>query len=265
MIALPGIRFEDIPLTVVFLVTMAVTVASIWAGRLIGRRSRARSTASEEDKVGTVVGAVGGLLAFFLVFTFGITASRFDTRKGLLLDEASALGTAYMRADLLQEPHRAEVRRLLREYVEIRTRDLGDRGELAKAIARSEAIHDELWSHAILMAQADRSSEIDALSISALNEVIELHTKRVTVALHYRIPTTIWVVLFLLTVLAMGSLGYEFGLSGSGRFAITIVLGMTLSLVILLIADLDRSGAGLVRVSQQPMEALLGRMRAGSG
>jgi hypothetical protein len=97
------------------------------------------------------------------------------------------------------------------------------------------------------------NQEITSIFIESLNDVIDFHTKRVTVALMYRIPTTIWYALIFVTVLAMGAVGYQFGITGGRSTIIIILLALTFSAVIYLIADIDRSLTGAIRVSQRPM------------
>jgi hypothetical protein len=199
-----------------------------------------------------------------LAFTFGIAAERYQTRKQLLLDEVNAIGTTYLRARLLLEPHRSEVQKLLREYVDIRvhlakkTRER-QLEEFKKILSRSEVLQNQLWSHAVALAEAERSSEIDALFISSLNEVINFHNSRVTV-MQYHIPTVIWYVLFFITILSMATVGYQAGLSGQSSIKTGVVLALTFSSVIFLITDLDRV-TGNLRVNQQPMFDLQKQMQ----
>jgi hypothetical protein len=200
-----------------------------------------------------------------MAFTFGIMAARFDTRKELLLDEVNAIGTAYLRAGLLREPQRTETRRLMRQYVDLRVGLAMGKGgpeTLREAIARSEAMQNSLWSHAEALAVADRSSQIDALFISALNETFDLHTKRVVVALQYRIPIVVWGVLLFVSVLSMAAVGFQFGLSGKRSLLANLALTLTFSAVTFLIFDLDRPTQGWFRVSQQPMIELQQKLNA---
>ena len=247
---------EQIPLWGVFLLTVIMVLLSIWVGTLLGNRRRRQPDHEAESSLGTIIGATLGLLAFMLAFTFGIAAGRLQTRMQLLLDEVNAIGTTYLRAGLLLEPHRSEIQKLLREYVDIRA-NLAKESipqqtkKLQEALSRSETLHDQMWSHAVAMAGADRNSEIDALFISSLNEMIDLHNSRVTVV-QYRIPMAIWYALYLITILSMVAVGYQAGLSGKSSLKAGIVLALTFSVVILLIADLDRA-TGSLRVSQQPM------------
>jgi hypothetical protein len=248
--------FQRLPLAAVFVLALAIVLASLSAGYGVGLRRTKRCGNHDEGPIGSIVGAMLGLLAFILAFTFGIAASRFDVRKQLLLDEVNAIGTAVLRADLLPEPHGAESRRLLKTYVDIRVAQGHQRKDIGAAIADSEAVQRELWSHAIQLAKADMNSDVGALFVESVNSVIDLHTSRVTVALQYHIPLRIWMGLVSVTVLAMIAVGYQFGLTGRNNMLIALVLALAFSAVVLLIADLDRATQGALQVSQEPMRKL---------
>jgi hypothetical protein len=164
---------DQIPLWGVFLITIAVVLLSIWIGTLLGRLRRRQPDHEGEAPLGTIIGASLGLLAFMLAFTFGIAAELFQNRRQLLLNEVNTIGTTYLRAGLLLEPHQSQIRKLLQEYVDIRVSlakeillPLPQRmKKLHEALIRSQALHDQMWSHAEDLAKADRSSEIDALFI----------------------------------------------------------------------------------------------------
>jgi hypothetical protein len=256
---------DQFPLWGVFLLTVVVVLLSIGLGTFMGSRMRRKPEHEAEAPIGTIIGATLGLLAFMLAFTFGIAAEIFQTRRQLLLDEVNAIGTTYLRAELLLEPHRSDVRKLLREYVDIRVNlTKGDTPrqieKLQEALSRSEALQDQMWSHAVAIAEADRSSEIDALFISSLNDVIDLHNSRVTV-FRYRIPPVIWYALYFITILSMITVGYHAGLSGKSSLKVGLVLALTFSAVLWLIADLDRTAEGYFRVSQRPMFELQKKMQ----
>src|SRR4051794_38485293 len=99
-----------LPLWAFFGTTVALTFLAVEAGFRLGRWRQGRSEHEREAPVGAIVGASLALLGFLLAFTFGMAASRFDTRRELVLDEANAIGTTYLRATLLSEPHATEVR-----------------------------------------------------------------------------------------------------------------------------------------------------------
>ena len=131
----------------------------------------------------------------------------------------------FLRTDLLPEPHASASRRLLKRYVDIRVAQGNQLKDIATAIADSEAVQRELWSHATGLAKANRNSDIGALFVQALNNVIDLHTSRVTVALQYQIPLRIWTGLLSVTVLTMIAVGYQFGLARRNNILIPLVFG----------------------------------------
>ncbi len=248
---------DKIPVWCVFLGTIAVVILAIRIGGLIGHRRRRNPDYENEAPLGASIGAIIGLLAFMLAFTFGMAADLRNTRKQLLLDETNAIGTAYLRAGLLREPHRSEVKKLLRDYVDIRANlvkeDLSRlSSKLQDIVSRSEALQYQMWTHAVALAEADRNSVIDALFINSLNQMIDLQNSRITV-LKYRVPTPFWNILYLITILSMLSIGYQAGLTGKNSFKVGIILALTFALVIVLIVDLDRPIEGRLRVDQQPL------------
>lgn len=254
--------FDRLPLFAVFILTVAFVLLAIEIGMRLGAIGSRRPAGKGAETVGSVVASTLGLLAFILAFTFSMTASRFDARKQLLLDEVNAIGTAYLRAGLLPQPYQTEERRLLREYVDVRASLARAPGTLAEAMARSEAIQDLMWSQVEQMTARNLTSVAQGLFIQSLNDVIDLHGKRVIVGLQHRIPGTIWLGLYGVAALAMVVVGYEFGQSRQRQLALSALLALAFSAVILLIADLDRAGAGSVQVSQQPVLDLQQKLHA---
>ena len=244
--------FDWLPFWALFVGTIVVVLLSLDVGFRLGRRERRRRAPDGETPAASTAAATLGLLALMLGFTFGMAVSRFDARKQLVLDEANAIGTAYLRAELLPQPYGADIQRLLREYVEVRLEGIQP-GRFEGAMARSEALHDLLWSQAIIVGEQHPSSVMAGLFIHSLNEVIDLHAKRVTTGVRNRIPGIVWGGLYLVSSFAMLALGYHAGLSGSGRSSAVMALTLGFTVVLLLIADLDRPQAGLARVGQQAL------------
>ena len=135
--------FDWLPLWALFGATVALILLVVEAGFRVGRWRQRRAEHEREAPVGAIVAAGLGLLAFLLAFTFGMAASRFDTRRGLVLDEANAIGTTYLRAALLPEPHRTEIRTLLRDYVDLRLEAVQP-GMSVPARERSEELQSRL-------------------------------------------------------------------------------------------------------------------------
>jgi|RhiMetdeSRZDD1v2_1073273.scaffolds.fasta_scaffold21094_2 hypothetical protein len=110
---------DALPLWGLFLAILLLILLSVEGGYRLGKYRRSRSEEEKEAPVGAMVGVTLGLLAFMLAFTFGLADARFDTRRQVLLDEANAIGTTYLRAGML--PDRCEdIRTLLRDYVDVR-------------------------------------------------------------------------------------------------------------------------------------------------
>src|SRR5215510_7457591 len=139
---------DALPLWLLFIGTLAVALLSFEGGFWVGKRRSRRSEQEREVVGGGLVEGMLGLAAFMLAFTFGAAATHFDARRQAILDEANAIRTAYLRADLLQEPQRAEIRNILREYVDVRLEGRRS-GKIEEAIARSEELQDQLWSQAV--------------------------------------------------------------------------------------------------------------------
>ncbi|RJP16066.1 MAG: DUF4239 domain-containing protein [Candidatus Abyssobacteria bacterium SURF_5] len=257
---------DTLPLLLIYAGTIAIVLFSIVAGIWFGRFWRKRFGEEREEAVDTVVAAVLALLAFLLAFTVGLTAARFDSRKQLLLDEVNAIGTTFLRTDFLPEPHRAEVRRLLKNYVDIRVDMIRNPATAMQGIKRSEELQERMWAFAQALSLADiKNPDIAALFVESLNEMIDLQTSRVVVALMYRLPAPMWSALLGITILSMISVGYLFGKSEKVNWALILLLALAFSLVVALIADLDRSGGGklgVTRINQQAMLDLQERLEA---
>src|SRR5262249_9618462 len=178
-------------------------------------------------------------------------ASRFDNRRQLLLDEANAIGTTYLRAGTLPAEGQ-QVRDLLRDYVAARLEAV-DPGKLGEGIRHSEDIQQKMWTEAETIGQKNPNSIVVGLFIQSLNQMIDLHAARMQAGLRSRIPIAIWLRLFAVAALSLATMGYLAGLSGTRRSLAIAAVAVTFAVVIELIADLDRPQEGILRVSQQAL------------
>jgi hypothetical protein len=259
-----GGPLDFLPLWGVFLVTVALILLAIEGGFRLGTYRRRRSEGEDKPPVGEMVAATLALLAFILAFTFGLAGSWFDVRRRLVLDEANAIGTTYLRAGMLPEPHRSDVRNLLREYVNVRL-EAAQPGKLGASVRRSEELHNRLWAHATAVAEKQPNSVVVGLFIWSLNEVIDLHAERLALGPRTRLPGSIWLTLYFVAVLGMSVIGYHAGLAGSCRSPAILALVLAFSAVLTLIADIDRPQEGLLRVSPQPLLDLQENLRPPGG
>src|SRR4051812_32254958 len=231
---------------------LAGTLLLLEVGRRIGHK---RHNADPEDAsvgLGAVDGAVFGLMGLLIAFTFSAAASRFDARRGLIVEEANAIGTSYLRLDLLPTSAQPKLREDFRRYVDSRMavyRALPDL-ELAKALlAKSTAIQGEIWSGAVAACKATEvnGNAVTSLVLAALNEMIDITTTR-TVAAQTHLPGIIFATLCVM-VLA-GSLFAGYGMAGSKTRSWIHVIGFAIlmTVTVYVIFDLEYPRYGFIRV-----------------
>lgn len=248
----------------VVLILAALLIAFAEAGFRVGQRFQGSVDEPSRGQITTIEGAVLGLLGLLLGFTFAMTVSRYDLRKQLVLGEANAIGTTYLRAGFLPEPRAAEARDLLRRYVDVRIefyRAGTDKARLEAALDRGKRLQTELWTRASAAARDDAHSIPTGLFIQALNETIDLDAKRVA-ALENHVPDTVWVLVLLVAALATLSLGYGSGLGGHRIGLPMFVTPLLITAVITIVVDMDRPRRGLIQVSQDSMIRLRADLNA---
>lgn len=253
---------DDLPAAVVFLGMAILMLVSFEIGYQFGSRIRTRQDKEAPVSLGPMVGGLLGMLGFALAFTFAMAAGQHDLRKMNVLDEANAVGTAYLRADLLPAEHRDAMRNLLRAYVEVRL-DAAAGGDLDVALAQSLEIHEQLWAH-VSAAAAEAPTTNTALAVESVNAVIDTHGKRVTAALRNRIPGSIWLALLAISALTMVTMGTQVGFTAKRRLIAVVPLAFAFAVLVTLVADLDHPQRGLITVNQQAMTDLETSMRGQS-
>src|SRR6478609_9820105 len=145
---MPGSQLLDsLPILAVFGVFALISMLCYEAGFRLGRWWQDREPGEQEGPTGMLVGSILALLAFLLAVTMGMASDRFDTRRAVVLDEANAIGTAYLRAGYLPEPASSQIRELLREYVPLRIVVTDAKAaDLQADIARSAEIQAQIWA-----------------------------------------------------------------------------------------------------------------------
>lgn len=243
-----GLLIVITPAWALLLATLLLSLAAAECGAVIARRR----SAEPEGPVAALVGAVLGLLAFILAFTFSLAANRFDVRKQLVIDDANACATAWLRAGLLPPAQRDEIRPLLKEYIQVRAQ-ISPTADIPALVRQAETLLGQIWQRTTaLMANDEVDGEIRSLFVESVNDLFTLHETRKTVALVHRIPGTIWLSLYALSTLSMFAIGYQVGSSGASRLLAMPLLAGAFALVIVMIAEMDKP-LGLFLISQQPM------------
>lgn len=242
----------------IYAISLVLLIGAAELGRRIGRRVRARG-AGAHPSLGTIESASLGLLALMIGFTFSMALTRYDSRKAAVLGESNAIGTAVLRAQLLPEAQAHASADLLARYARVRLA-LGtagyDEAKRADTVRQSIELQNSLWREAVAASATDAHSTPIGLYVQALNDMIDMHEKRLT-ALGNHVPETVVLLLYLIALTATGFTGYGAGLAGDGERGSKLVMAVLIATVLILVIDLDRPYRGLVTVSQRPMLDLI--------
>ena len=259
---MPETFLDQSPVWLLYAGTVLLLLAGNEAGFRLGGWRRGRMPEGEKTPATAIMGSTLGLLAFMLAFTFGMAGTRFDARKQLVLDEASAVLRAHQRAQLLPEPQRSACSRLLQDYVKLRIDVAAARSlsEVRPLVARSEGIQDALWKEAAAL--VDRPGPGLTSLVQSLSELTDLQMKRVRAAVWNRIPPAILMTLYGIAFLGLSAMGYGAGLAESRTTIPSILLILTFSAIIVLIVDLERPRQQMFHVSQEPMVDAARRIQA---
>lgn len=244
-----------------FVLLLSLLVCAAELGFQIARRARARGEPAHEATA--IQGAVLGLLALLLGFTFSLAVDRYEARKELIRDEANAIGTTYLRAKFLPEPQQTRIIELLRRYVNTRF-ELQEAGAsfvgLHAVHDRSSRVQNDMWEQTISAAALTPESKTTALFIESLNETIDMHGKQMS-SIRHRISVWIFVLLFLVALAATGLTGYASSSDRKQSAVLNLVVCLLISAVILLIFDLQRPARGLITVDMGSMSDARDGMR----
>jgi len=251
---------DRFPLWAVYLGTVIIILLAAEIGFRIGMWLQRRDPSSGTTPLkGAVVGGMLGLTAFMLAFTIGIVIGQHNDRKSVVVTEANAIRTAYLRAGFLSEPDRNASRDLLREYVEVRLAAASDPTLYESIITRSEEIHMQLWSIVEVNVELGEESAIMALFVESINEVIDVHSLRLA-DINLRLPRLLGAVLYAAIILSFLLVGVASSSDGK-RDPVTILLfALAYVAVLIIIVDLDQPQQGILNVSQTALSDLLQQM-----
>ena len=242
-----------------WLIIAALVFGFVAVGYAAGRVLRTQETLREP--VGIVQGAFFALVGLILAFGLTLALGRYDTRRAAVVDDADTIGTTYLRAQTLAEPMRSRSLRLLRQYTDASlelSNAVPTTAGFDDAVAHEDTLQRRLWSLAGDALTAAPRDSAPRLYVETLNEMIDQQTVRVA-ALNNRIPTAVLVLEVFGAAFAFGLLALYTALHGRG--ATTVVLaGALVTVLLLVIFDLDRPTRGLIRVPDAPLVALRSSM-----
>ncbi|HMW57945.1 MAG TPA: DUF4239 domain-containing protein [Accumulibacter sp.] len=220
------------------------------AGRSVGRMRLMRDPDGAATSAGPAEAAVFGLLGLLLAFTFSGAASRFEVRRHLVTEEANAIGTAYLRIDLLPSDAQPEMRQLFRRYLDDRVESHRHPEDATATQARSSdatALQARIWAMAISASQRDASGNAAKVLLPALNEMFDITTTRV-MATENHPPRVIFVLLAGLSLVSSLLVGYVTSATKTRNWTPLLILAATLSLTFYVILDLEFPRQGMIRV-----------------
>ena len=251
---------DSIPMWSALLVTVGLVLTANELGYRIGVFRSDKHEKDGQNQVISMTGAHLGLLAFILAFSFSMAAGHFADRRHLLLEEVNAIETAYLRAGLVDEPQGSAVESLLTSYTANRA-SLTTMDTVEQILAKSDAIQKEIWAEIKQLSRKEKLTVMDSLLVQAINTVFDLHEKRVFAGLHNRVPANIWAALYVILILSMVGMGFSAGLSRKRNPVASIALAMSFSMVMYVIADLDRPTVGVMKADQTIMMKLADRLQ----
>jgi hypothetical protein len=220
-------------------------------GRRLGERALAGDPAAAKSGGGVVEGAVFGLIALLIAFTFSGAATRFDTRRALVVEEANNIGTAWLRLDLLPVTAQPPLREKFRQYVDARLATYDKLPDIAAAMvemARATTLQNEIWKDAVAACRDSGSSPATMLLLPALNQMIDITTTR-TVAARTHPPVVIYVMLVLLVLAGSLLAGYGMANGKARNWFHAFAFALIMSIAMYVILDFEFPRIGLIRVN----------------
>jgi len=243
-----------------FTLTTSLLTLGLFVGMLVllefGRRvsaARAREE-GEAARAGTSAldGAVFALMGLLIAFTFSGASARFEARRQLIVEEANAIGTAWLRIDLLPSEARPALRERFRAYLDSRIearRLLSDPPAFWRELERSAGLQREIWGYAVASTRESGSREATILLLPALNQMIDITTTQIHTA-RYHPPLIIFGMVFLLALVSSLLAGYGLPSHGRSRWAHMVGFAALVSVAVYVILDLEYPRLGLIRLDE---------------
>ena len=236
-------------------------VGGHWLRRLQLRRikSSARESSESIAQEGYLLSSALGLLGLLLAFSFGLVLSRYEARRELVIKEANAIGTSYLRAQFLDEPYRSQLSTLLIEYTENRIELASAKGDRSSYAARNDQLLADIWSNVRAARESAMAHGITTGLVLTFNEVIDLDAER-KVAWGLKLPREVAFLLLAFLAMTASLVGHQVDGPRGRRAALVLFVSIALSITVM--ADLNRPSAGWARESQGPMIMALKSLKA---
>ena len=221
-------------------------------GRRIGRHQLARGQGGLARGAGTAEGAVFGLLGLLIAFTFSGAAERFEQRRHLTTEEANAIGTAYLRLELLASQDQMTLRPLFRDYTKLRAQVYSEAQDFSltlQRLAASQQLQSRIWTLAVTASQhAGAAPQSAMLLLPALNEMFDITTTQ-HMATQNHPPAVVFLLLLVLSLIGSLLIGYEMAANRARSWLHHVAFATIMALAMYVIVDLEFPRLGLIRVN----------------
>ena len=228
-------------------------------GYRMGYRIPRKDDPAFQSEISGYQAAVLGLLALLLGFTFSMALNHYDLRRNLVIQEANAIGTTFLRTSFLPPESREISRQLLRDYLDLRIEYDNDPMDRSPALQRIASIQGELWKQAE-RAAINAPTPITASYITSLNEMFDAASTRIA-ASRVRVPSALWLILTTVSVFGIWAAGFSAGVNRKRALFLTVGLPILITLVLQLITDISTPKGGLIRTDYSSMLDLRASMK----
>jgi hypothetical protein len=219
-------------------------------GRRIGKRAMADDPAGSHQGLGAAEAGVFGLMGLIIALTFSGASSRFDERRMLIIEEANAIGTAYLRVDLLPENSQPEIRGDFREYLESRIElyhNLSDKMKAAEIEAKSASLQMKIWKESVSASNKSENISASVLLLPALNSMFDICSTRTAVRQVHQ-PKIIFIVMILQALVCSIIAGYGMAIKKSRSWIHLIGFTLVLLITLIVILDMEYPRIGFIRI-----------------
>ncbi len=232
-------------------------------GRRIGIKRLQQDPEGARAGIGAVEGSVFGLLGLLIAFTFSGAASRFDARRQLIIEETNAIGTAYLRIDMLRVDAQPAVRELFRRYLDTRIeayRKLPDIQAAKKELAKAAEMQNVIWKQAVAACRTGSSPQAAMLVLPSLNQMIDITTTR-TMATQMHPPIIVFIMLGIMALAGALIAGYGMAAGKSRNWLHVLCFAAIMAVTVYVIIDIEYPRVGLITV--ETFDQALIDLRAG--
>jgi hypothetical protein len=244
---------SSILIAAILLILMAFAIE---VGFRTGLKAKNKASKSAKEQVSAIQSSLLGILALMLGFTFSIALERFNSRSEAVVDEANAIGTAYLRSDLLPDSIRGEVQKALREYLSLRvsagTFSLDNNAERNELLNKATLAQDKLWLFAVQASKEAPNPATTGLFVQSLNQMIDSFGLHIA-ELKRHVPELVLMLLYGSFIVTGCIIGFSAGIGGYRPAFASYIMVSLVALLMFMVVDLDRPRRGLIRINQESL------------